>query len=247
MASFFTTKFIKLEETSSTNDYTYNLLKLAKIKEGTVVSALFQSEGKGQRGTKWESDYGKNILMSIMLSPDITIENQFEINICISLALHDFAKKYFYDKTKIKWPNDLLVKKGKLAGILIKNIIKKDKVKDVIVGIGMNVNQINFTNFSLKATSFKRILNQECDLQKLQKELLDCIESRYLQLKRNEFTKMKEDYLSVLYGFEKEKHYKINNRKIKAKIVGIDEIGKLLLKFENGKIKKFSLKEVVYL
>ena len=98
MASFFTDNYIKLDSTTSTNNFTYNLLKSGKIKEGTVVTALYQSKGQGQIGVKWESEHGKNILMSIVLSPDILLKNQFHLNICISLALHDFAKKYFNDK-----------------------------------------------------------------------------------------------------------------------------------------------------
>ena len=100
MASFFNTKLIKIEETSSTNDFAYELLKKGKIKEGAVIFSQFQKKGKGQRGAKWESEYGKNILMSIVLSPDILVVNQFQLNVCISLALHDFSKKYFLEKTK---------------------------------------------------------------------------------------------------------------------------------------------------
>ena len=97
MASFFNTKLIKLEETSSTNDFAYKLLKKGKIKEGTVILSQFQKQGKGQRGARWESEYGKNILMSIVLSPDILVSDQFQLNICISLALYDFSKKYFIE------------------------------------------------------------------------------------------------------------------------------------------------------
>lgn len=98
MASFFNTKLIKLEETLSTNDFAYELLKKGKIKEGTVILSQFQKQGKGQRGAKWESEYGKNILMSIVLSPDILVADQFQLNICISLALYDFSKNIFQRK-----------------------------------------------------------------------------------------------------------------------------------------------------
>ena len=247
MASFFTDNYIKLDSTTSTNNFAYNLLKSGKIKEGTVVTALSQSKGQGQIGVKWESEHGKNILMSIVLSPDILLKNQFHLNICISLALHDFAKKYFKKEPKIKWPNDLLVDRKKLAGILIKNIVKSFTIKDAIVGIGLNVNQIKFKHYSLKATSMKELLEKELDIEELQKELLDCIELRYLQLKRKEFVKIREEYVAVLYGFNQWGYYEIESGKIKAKIIGIDEFGILLLEMENGKIKSFSLKEISFL
>jgi BirA family biotin operon repressor/biotin-[acetyl-CoA-carboxylase] ligase len=247
MASFFTDNYIKLDSTTSTNNFAYNLLKSGKIKEGTIVTTLYQSKGQGQMGAKWESEHGKNILMSIVLSPDILLKNQFHLNICISLALHDFAKKYFKKEPKIKWPNDLLVDRKKLAGILIKNIVKSSTIKDAIVGIGLNVNQIKFKNYSLKATSMKELLEKELDIEELQKELLDCIELRYLQLKRKEFVKIREEYSAVLYGFNQWRYYEIEGGKIKAKIIGIDEFGILLLEMENGKIKSFSLKEISFL
>ena len=247
MASFFTDNYIKLDSATSTNNFAYNLLKSGKIKEGTVVTALHQSKGQGQMGLKWESEHGKNILMSIVLSPDILLKNQFHLNICISLALHDFAKKYFKKEPKIKWPNDLLVDRKKLAGILIKNIVKSSTIKDAIVGIGLNVNQIKFKKYSLQATSMKKLLNKEFDIEELQKELLDCIELRYLQLKRKEFVKIHEEYVAVLYDFNQWRYYEIEGGKIKAKITGIDEIGMLLLEMENGKTKAFALKEISFL
>ena len=77
MASFFTDNYIKLDSATSANNFAYNLLKSGKIKEGTVVTALYQSKGQGQMGLKWESEHGKSILMSIVLSPDILLKNQF--------------------------------------------------------------------------------------------------------------------------------------------------------------------------
>ena len=247
MASFFTDNYIKLDSATSTNNFAYNLLKSGKIKEGTVVTALYQSKGQGQMGLKWESEHGKNILMSIVLSPDILLKNQFHLNICISLALHDFAKKYFKKEPKIKWPNDLLVDRKKLAGILIKNIVKSSTIKDAIIGVGLNVNQIKFKHYSLKATSMKKLKEKDFDIEKLRKELLDCIEERYLQFKQGEVEKMREEYITVLYGINQWKDYRINGRKIKAKIVGIDNIGRLLLEREKGKTKSFSLKEISFL
>ena len=249
MASFFYTKLIKLEKTSSTNDIAYELLRKGKIKEGTVIVSKFQKQGKGQKGAKWESEYGKNILMSIVLSPDILAVNQFQLNICISLALHDFSKKYFPERIKIKWPNDLLIENKKLAGVLIKNIVKKDKIKYTIVGIGINVNQINFTEFYLKATSFKKLIEKDFDLLKLQKEILICIKKRYLQLKQKDFDvlKLQKEYLKHLFALNDWRNYKISKKEIKAKIVGVDEVGRILLKFENNNVKAFALKEIAFL
>jgi BirA family biotin operon repressor/biotin-[acetyl-CoA-carboxylase] ligase len=111
----------------------------------------------------------------------------------------------------------------------------------------MNVNQLKFKDYPPPATSMKKLLEKNFALADLQKELLDCIVKRYLQLKQGKAEKMKSEYLAILYGFNNWKDYKIGGRKIKAKIIGIDEIGNLLVAFENGKNKSFSLKETSFL
>lgn len=246
MASLFK-YIIELDHTISTNTYALELLKFQNAKEGTVICANFQSKGQGIRGVNWESEHGKNILMSIVLSPDISIEKQFEINNCMSLALYDFAKKYFTQEVKIKWPNDLLVNENKLGGILINNMVRDGKIRNTIVGIGVNVNQIQFDNYSPPATSLKELLENDFDIEQIQKEILDCIEFRYANLKKEKSSKMREEYLSILYAFNQWRNYKIQDKQIKAKIVGIDEIGKLILEFEDNKTKAFALKEIAYL
>ena len=81
----------------------------------------------------------------------------------------------------------------------------------------------------------------------LQKELLICIENSYLQLKQKDFAKMRKEYLKHLFAFNDWRNYKISEKEIKAKIVGIDEVGRILLEFENNNVKAFALKEIVFL
>ncbi len=87
-----------------------------------------------------------------------------------------------------------------------------------IIGVGLNVNQIKFKHYSLKATSMKKLLEKKFDIEELQKELIYCIELRYLQLKRKEFVKIREEYSAVLYGFNQWRYYEIEGGKIKAKL-----------------------------
>ena len=210
MASLFK-HIIVLNHTISTNTYALELLKSQNAKEGTVICANFQSKGQGKRGASWESEHGKNILMSIVLSPDISIEKQFEINNCISLALYDFAKKYFSQEAKIKWPNDLLIDEKKLGGILINNMVRTGKIRNTIIGIGLNVNQMQFDNYSPPATSLKKLLEKNFYIEQMQKEILDCIEFRYTNLKKEKFSEMREEYLSNLYAFNQWKNYKLQD------------------------------------
>ena len=238
---------INIDQTISTNAYASKLLKTKKAKEGTVIFANFQTKGKGQREANWESESGKNILTSMIISPSIPIRNQFSITIFISLALYDLLYKYFDKRVKIKWPNDILIADKKIAGILIQNIVSGDIVKDAIVGIGLNVNQTQITDYSTKATSFALELEQKVALPLLQNELLAAVEHRYLQFQEGKLEAMKSEFLTKLFGFNQFRDYIIEDKKTKAKIIDIDESGQLVLAFEDGSTKAFSLKEIKYL
>jgi len=237
---------INLNQTVSTNDYASKLLKTKKAKEGTVIFANLQTKGKGQRESNWESESGKNILTSMIISPNMPTRNHFNITIFISLALYDLLYKYFGEKVNIKWPNDILIADKKIAGILIQNIVSGDIVKDTIVGVGLNVNQKKFLKYPTKATSFALELKQKVALPLLQNELLAAFEYRYLQFQEGKSEEMKYEFLTNLFGFKKFRDYIIEDKKTKAEIIDVDESGQLVLAFEDAYTKAFSLKEVKY-
>ncbi len=246
MSTLFT-NIINIDQTVSTNDYASKLLKTKKAKEGTVIFGNLQTKGKGQREANWESESDKNILTSMIISPGIPIRNQFNITIFISLAVYDLLHKYFGEKVNIKWPNDILIADKKIAGILIQNIVIGDIVKDVIVGIGLNVNQKEFATYFTKATSFALELEQKVALPLLKNELLAAVEHRYLQFQEGKLKAMKAEFLTKLFRFNQFRDYIIEDKKTKAKIIDIDESGQLALAFEDGSTKAFSLKEIKYL
>ena len=122
------------------------------FKEGLVVTANFQTSGNGQRGKSWESSIGDNLLISIVIEPNILTKNQFLLSKCVALALYDLLTLYT-DDVSIKWPNDILINDKKIAGILIQNKVKSDKISHSVIGIGLNINQMVFKDYLPKATS----------------------------------------------------------------------------------------------
>ena len=236
-----------IDQVISTNAYAAALLKADKAKEGTVIFANFQTKGEGQRGAYWESKYKKNILTSMVIAPNVTIEDHFNINMSVSLGLYDFFFKHFKKEAKIKWPNDILIGNKKIAGILIKNITQGKSITNVIVGIGINVNQTQFPDFPTKATSFSLELEKDFQLTLLQEELIQAVENRYLQFKEGEIEKIKSEYLKNLFAINKWREYKIQDVIKKAKIIEIDDYGHLILEFQDASIKTLSLKEIKYL
>ena len=138
---------IRLNRVNSTNKYAVEMIAKSKPIEGTVISASFQYEGRGQIGRFWESEAEKNITCSTILRPDfLEASDQFQLNIAISLALHDFISHFLDNKdVKIKWPNDIYVGDKKIAGILLQNSLIGKKVNSTIVGTGININQTEFS------------------------------------------------------------------------------------------------------
>ena len=190
---------IKLDAVGSTNDYASELLsrglKREKVFEGTVVYALSQRAGKGQRGKKWESEPFKNLTFSIVFYPSfLSAQEQFMLSKAVSLGICDYVSSVINKEAKIKWPNDIKVGNEKIAGILIENSIRNNEIMHSIVGIGLNVNQTGFGKNIPNPTSLKLITGKNIDLEVCLGDLCSYLEARYLQLKSGKSKKINEDY-----------------------------------------------------
>src|SRR5688572_4624485 len=132
---------LKLSAVDSTNTYAATLLKNQKPPEGLIIQALHQTAGRGQMGTNWHSIAGESLTFSVILTPDfLPAEKQFYLNMAISFGLYEYLSVKGIHDGLIKWPNDLLVHRRKIAGILIENSIKGKALQHSIVGIGININ-----------------------------------------------------------------------------------------------------------
>ena len=239
---------ITLKEVDSTNTFLKDAVsKSAPLMEGTVIMADRQFAGRGQAANSWQSEAGKNLTFSILLNPVfLKIERQFELNKAISIALNDVLTKYLGDCVYIKWPNDIYVNNKKIGGILIENIIQGKKFKHAIIGIGLNVNQVNFADNLKNISSLKQELHQDYHLMGLLGEICSAIEAKYLQLKAGLFKKINEDYLSRIYLIGEIASFKFDGSIQNGKIIGITETGQLILEI-NEEIRYFNNKEIEFI
>ena len=240
---------LQLERVDSTNSYAIELLSKNKPSEGTVISTYNQSDGRGQIGSKWESEPGKNITLSLILYPSfLPIKQQFLLNQVISLSVFDFISKHVKSEVKIKWPNDIMVDNRKVAGTLIQNILSSNVFQTSVIGIGVNVNQTIFKSDAPNPTSIKLETNSDLLIDEQIKLLCNDIEKRYLQLRANNQSIIKRDYLNNLYRFQEDAIYQQaeNGEVFSGKIVGVDESGKLIIDHQKGQ-SMFSMKEIKFL
>ncbi len=241
-------KILFYNEIDSTNILASKIVN-ENINEGTIIWALFQTQGKGQKGNLWESKASNNLTFSVILKPNIIKpSDQFILNIAVSLSMIDFLKSLLpHSNIKLKWPNDIYINKDKVAGILIENQIMGNYIENSIIGIGLNVNQLEFSNNIPNPTSLKLISNKDYNLEELLYSFLPFIERRIQQLYNLEIEMLNNDYLNNLLYYNEIKKYEIKNQIINATIIGISEFGKLKLKLESNTIIKCDLKEIKFL
>ncbi|MBC5773956.1 biotin--[acetyl-CoA-carboxylase] ligase [Pontibacter sp. KCTC 32443] len=229
----------------STNSEAQQLLNKNKATEGCTVLTSEQTKGRGQRGNNWEAEPGKNVTLSVILSPVfLPVRQQFYLNMAISLAVLDLLREQGAAEAQVKWPNDLYVKDKKLGGILIENTINSHSLQHSIVGIGLNINQLGFGIDT--ATSLAFVTGTELNLEHVTARLLELLEKRYLELRNGKLAKLKYEYLQALYRYQEQHQFIVDGKRISGNIIGIDEDGRLGVDIA-GELRFFSFKEITYI
>lgn len=231
----------------STNDFAKELIAKSKPKNGSVILAENQTNGRGQAGNNWLVENGKNITCSIILDTSgIEVKQQFILNMLIAIAVRQSVLEFLDDNSKkvmIKWPNDILVNHKKIAGILLENSLQGKYLQNSIIGIGININQNKFEK-NINATSTYLEINKECDVTICLKKLFINIEKMYYHIQNEQY--IKNEYYKYLYNYNELKKYIYNNNTIEAKIIGVNDFGQLLIEYDN-KVIAINQKEIQYI
>lgn len=236
---------VELSSIDSTNDYCWKLLSKENVLDGTVVRAHIQFKGKGQRGKSWETAPGEALPLSIVLHPKTAVKQQFYLNKAIALGVCE-ALSSFGILAQIKWPNDIYVGHQKLAGILIENSLRGHLVQSSVVGIGVNVNQLDFGVPLLNPVSLRQLLGDNLVLKDVLEEVCYWVEKRYLQFKAERFQQIDLDYHSVLYQKDQLQSFKKGGRLFDARIVEVTIDGKIKLLNQKGESAVYSMGEVEF-
>jgi BirA family biotin operon repressor/biotin-[acetyl-CoA-carboxylase] ligase len=178
---------IELSTIDSTNIYAMAQIKAGLAKSGSCYTADFQTNGKGQHGRVWESSKGQNLLCSYILELNTldalknwTPADQIGFSAAIALGARAFFAAFAGSETKIKKPNDIYFSDRKAGGILIENLVRGQEWTWAVIGIGMNINQTEFSPEALNSVSsnpisLQEITNQSWDVKKMQQHLSDVL------------------------------------------------------------------------
>jgi BirA family transcriptional regulator, biotin operon repressor / biotin---[acetyl-CoA-carboxylase] ligase len=240
-------KHFFLKNLPSTNNHAVNLLKNNDLHEGTIIYTNYQSAGRGQTGNRWESEDGKNLLISIVLFPKFIIPaDQFLISMTVSLGICDFLRRYT-PVCSIKWPNDIYVNNDKIAGILIENSLIGNLIENTIAGIGLNINQEKFLSNAPNPVSLRMITGKNFDLKTCLNQLTSDLDKRYEQLIAGNLTQIKEEYVSQLYRLNEWCNYRDLNGLYTGQIKSVTDYGRLQIENQAGNINEYSFREIDFI
>ena len=235
---------IVLDSVNSTNDY---LKKLGNegYENGTVVAAREQTKGKGRLGRTWQSKKDDGIAFSVLLRPSVAPSEVSAITPLAGLAVCKAIREYTKLDCVIKWPNDIIVGRKKLVGILTEMSAEFDAVEYVITGIGINVDHTSFPEeIAFKATSLLLETGRHID----KNEFLACV----LEHLENEFVKNNleltptalSEYTDLCATVGRSVTFQRGTRRISGMAVGVSEHGELKVMMSDGTISLVNSGEV---
>lgn len=238
-------QFIKLDAIGSTNDYLKEISRKNVLENFTTVTAQTQTQGRGQMGSKWETESGKNLIMSVLVKNTVMVpEMIFDLNVAVAVSVFTVLEKYEVPNLSIKWPNDILSAHYKLGGILIENLLKSETEIEAIVGIGLNVNQQNFENLP-QASSIVNVTGKKFQPDVLCHEIVDQL-IQYCQL-------ITQEKSQLLWDFYKAHLFKkgvpmpfeaAEGNRFMGIISDVTAQGRLVVQLEDDTIKDFGVKEI---
>jgi len=237
-------KLIKLDAIDSTNEFLKGLFNRQVLDNFTTITAESQTKGKGQMGSVWSSEPGKNIIMSILVK-EFLIEIQciYNLNIVISIAVFQTLEKLNIPKLSIKWPNDIMSDNKKIGGILIENSIKSDGTIVSFVGLGLNINQTNF-EYLPKASSLAVITDKFFNKEEILFSIVDTMQQNIFLWNVNSMSYW--SYYSQIL-FKKGIPMPFQNNKSEnfmGIIQGVSTSGKLQVLLEDDSISEYDIKEI---
>ena len=227
------------EETTSTNDV---IEKLARdgVREGVVVFAESQTKGRGRLGRKWMSPARKGLWFSVLLRPALRPQATTQVTVAAATALRRAVEIQTGLKPEIKWPNDILLNGRKVAGILTELNAELDRIKYLILGIGVDVN-LSASDFPAdlrdQATSLKAELGKPLSRAELAVSVLRELDADYTRITLGGFGAVADEWESHCSTIGREVAIQVGEREVRGRAEALGEDGALLVRTEHGHLE----------
>ena len=233
-----------IKQTHSTNALLIEMVREGSLPEEFLIRTDFQTAGKGQMGNSWEAEAGKNLLFSFVLYPvHIEIDEQFIISQLVSVAIKKVLDTYA-DGFTVKWPNDIYYCDKKIGGILIENSLQGGRLKWMVTGVGLNINQKVFRSNAPNPVSLRQITGKRMN----RKTILDQITREIHQLYHEmDAEAIINAYFEGLYRRDGLHPFRADGEAFNACITNVGRDGKLELTTEEGEVRSYYFKEVEFI
>ena len=260
-----TFRMLELDEVDSTNRFLKHL-DTPGDRRMTLVTAEFQTAGRGAGSNRWESARGENLLLSLRVTPaNLPVSRMFAISEATALALKEALDVFLPDNNSlpsadangmpalprfsVKWPNDIYFEDSKVSGMLIENDLQGAFVQRSIIGIGINVNQRRFLSDAPNPRSLSDIVGHDVERRFVLERFMERFMHYMPTLDRGEtdaLDALHNRYKSCLYRFGEEHEFIDEMGVFCAKIVDVEPSGHLVLQDKAGSLRRYEFKEVKF-
>lgn len=206
-----------------------DMVHAGMARHGSAWFAHEQTAGKGQRGKTWLGKPGENIALSVALYPlQWMAAQQFRVSVAAGLACHDLFSKYAGNDTKLKWPNDLYWRDRKTGGVLIENVFAGTHWKCAMVGMGININQVEFHESLKNPASLALVTGENYQAMELALELHERLLNRFEEISSQPFEAVLQEYNSKLFRLNETVKLKKDNAVFETTVKAVNASGQLL-------------------
>ncbi|MEO8589836.1 MAG: biotin--[acetyl-CoA-carboxylase] ligase [Flavobacteriales bacterium] len=233
-------RILEYDSLASTNKTAADLLSTSGVGHGAIILAHEQTDGRGQRGRSWISRSGLDLTFSIVLRPqNLRADAQFALAKIAALAVHDVVQHHVKGDVRIKWPNDILVDRRKVAGILIKNEVVGELVMSSIVGIGLNVNSTGLDP-DIAGTSLAVEVGRALDRITLFGTLCERFEQWWLRWEQEREEGL-QGYSDRLWARGRWADVYLDEQPLSVRPIDVDAHGRLIVEHGDGQVKAYGL------
>lgn len=232
--------------TSSTMSRLRELDLGGRSEEFVLLTTDYQTAGRGQRGTSWESEAGKNLLFSVLFHPtSIAPDCQFSLSEALSLSVAEALDRYA-DGVSVKWPNDVYWHDRKICGMLLEHDLQGPRIATTLAGVGINVNQREFFGDAPNPVSLRQITGRDICREALLADVLGNFLTHYRSLCRGGCSALHSLYINRLYHGRGLHFFRDRNGEFEAEVCGISSVGRISLRKAGGEVGEYAFKEVSF-
>jgi BirA family biotin operon repressor/biotin-[acetyl-CoA-carboxylase] ligase len=228
------------EQTSSTNDVVEKLARDG-VKEGMVVFAESQTRGRGRLGRRWLSPPRKGLWFSVLLRPDLQPQAATQLTVAAATALLRAIRDQAGITPEIKWPNDILIKGRKVAGVLTELSAELDHIKHLTLGVGVDVN-LNASEFPAElrktATSLKIESGRPIHRADLAAAILRELDRDYERIRSRRFDEVADEWEAHCTTLGRRVTIQVGDRVLQGEAEALDDDGALLLRTQHGHLER---------